>query len=109
MTAEVAAVDRSDPAKNRYRQLPTASALGSVLVRHSLAAGGCWPRVTRENDGSGSSLLWVAVKRYSHHAFQAYLKATRSAGGFFTYGFNSASTMAKPLGNDLAVKERTRC
>ena len=80
---EVAAVDRSDPAKNRYRQLPTASALGSVLVHHSLAAGGCWPRVTRENDGSGSSLLWVAVKRYSHHAFQAYLKATRSAGGFF--------------------------
>ncbi len=43
---EEAAVDRSDLAQNRYRQLPTASALGSVLVRHSLAAGGCWPRVT---------------------------------------------------------------
>ena len=82
--SEEAAVNRPDLAKNRYRQLPMASELGSVLVRHSLAAGGCCPKVTRENDGSGSSLLWVAVKRYSHHALQAYLKATRSAGGFFT-------------------------
>ena len=75
---------RSDLTRNPHRQLPAASELDSVLARRSLAAGGCRLRDVREHKAFGGTLLWVAVKRYVHHAFQAYLNATRFASGFFT-------------------------
>ena len=75
---------RSDFTRNSCRQLPAASELDRVLVRHSLAVGGCRLRDVRERKAYGGTLLWVAVKRYVHHAFQAYLNATRFAGGSFT-------------------------
>ena len=54
---------RSDFTRNFYRQLPAASELDRVLVRHSLAAGGCRLRDVREHKAYGGTLLWVAVKR----------------------------------------------
>ena len=69
---------RSELTRNPHRQLPAASELDRVLVRHSLAAGGCRLRDVREHRAYGGTLLWVAVKRSVDHAFQAYLNAARA-------------------------------
>ena len=75
----------SDFTRNSYRQLPAASELDRVLLRHSLAVGGCRLRDVQERKAYGGTLLWVAVKQYVDLAFQAYLNATRFAVGILYF------------------------